>query len=302
MNNNPHPAETDSDVPRDAIVATGPPEHLAICSLVLNAVGIRHTLDLTRSALITPVESAGIARHHLEQYFEENKNWPEPPQTLHIEKPPGNPPTLLLIGLLAIFFLITGPWDAHSPWFAKGAVDSQLILHNGEWWRLITALTLHADQVHLLGNCIIGGFLVHLLCRTIGSGVGWSALIVCGALGNFLNIAARDVVHHSVGFSTSIFAAIGMFSGLQILAGRRNLLRNLVIPLGAGASLLALLGVEGERTDIGAHFFGFFCGLILGLLIRHFNIIRYSVTASVQEKLLVLTLSMVGISWVIAWS
>ena len=283
------------------VVASGPPEHLATCSLVLNAVGIKHSLDLSHSLLITPSDSAEAARYHLEQYFEENANWPETPQSLQIERQPGTPPTILLIGMMALFFIITGPWDDASPWFMTGALDSQAVLHNGEWWRLVTALTLHADQVHLLGNCIIGGFLVHLLCKTVGSGMGWFLLITCGALGNYLNIVARDTVHYSVGFSTSIFAAIGIFSGLQILAGRKNLLRNLVIPLGAGVGLLALLGVEGERTDLGAHFFGFICGLGMGITIRHFNILRHSVTISLQEKLLMLTLSMIGICWVVAW-
>lgn len=292
-----HPHE-----PPESIIASGPPEHLATCSLVLNAVGIKHSLDLRRSSLLTPSGSADAARYHLKQYFEENANWPEVPQSLQIEGQPGNPPTILLIGMMALFFIITGPWDDASQWFTAGAIDSHGVLDNGEWWRLVTALTLHADQVHLLGNCIIGGFLVHLLSKTVGSGLGWFALITCGALGNYLNIAARDTVHHSVGFSTSIFAAIGIFSGLQILAGKKNLLKNLIIPLGAGAGLLALLGVEGERTDIGAHFFGFVCGLGFGIAIRHFNMLRHSVTGSLQEKLLVLTMSIVGICWVVAWS
>ena len=54
------------------------------------------------------------------------------------------PPTLLCMAALAIFFACTGPWTEGNPWFATGAVDSLAIVQ-GQWWRLVTALTLHAD-------------------------------------------------------------------------------------------------------------------------------------------------------------
>ena len=41
------------------------------------------------------------------------------------------------------------------------AGDSAAILNNFQLYRLVTALTLHADIVHLLGNCFLGGFLLH---------------------------------------------------------------------------------------------------------------------------------------------
>ena len=47
---------------------------------------------------------------------------------------------LLLIG----FFAITGPRAARSAWFEHGSADATRMMA-GEWWRAITALTLHAD-------------------------------------------------------------------------------------------------------------------------------------------------------------
>jgi membrane associated rhomboid family serine protease len=292
---------SDHDGDEFRIVATGPPEHLAICSLVLNAVGIPHFIDPSQAGLSVPADSAAAAKYHIEQYFEENTGWPEPPPSFPAQPRAGNPPTLAAVGGLVLFYLVTGPWNVQTPWFKNGAIDSQAILEQGEWWRLITALTLHADLLHLVGNCLIGGILVHLLCRTVGSGLGWTLLIVSGALGNYLNIALRDSVHYSVGFSTSIFAAIGIFSGLQISAGRSFNVKKLLIPLGAGAGLLALLGVEGERTDLGAHFFGFLCGIAMGILVTKTGLLRRAAAAAFQQKLYILALSLVGICWVLAW-
>ena len=38
------------------------------------------------------------------------------------------------------------------------------------------------------------------------------------------------------------------------------------LPLAAALGLLGLLGSSGENTDLGAHLFGFGCGIVLGLL------------------------------------
>lgn len=295
LHNGPDPPEDLGD----PVVASGSPGYLALCSLVLSAVGIRHALNPLHSKLTVPPELADAARHHLDSYFEENRGWPERPPPPHTAGYTGNPPTVLMIGSLAVFYLVTGPWEDNN-WFTRGAIDSKMILEQGEWWRLVTALTLHADQVHLLGNCIIGGFIVHLLSRTIGYGLAAFLLIFCGALGNFFNIAIREAAHLSVGFSTAVFAGIGLLSGLQVFTGPLTRLRNLLVPIGAGAGLLAMLGTEGERTDLGAHFFGFVCGLGLGILARRFNIEKVINRSGLQEKVFILTMAVILVSWSLA--
>ena len=245
-------------------VAQGSAQHLATCSLVLSAMGIDHLK--TETTLLVQPEDENRASRHLQAYLEENENWPPPPAYLQERKQTAQPPTLLMIGGLFLFYQLTGSWEQTNPWFQAGAIDSSRILDHGEWWRLFTALSLHADGMHLLGNCIIGGFMVHLLCKAIGSGTGWLLLLVAGASGNLLNIALRSTPHHSVGFSTAVFAAIGMFTGLQLKRNKFSPM-GIILPLGAGLSLLAFLGTEGERTDLGAHLLGFCCGIFAGLLV-----------------------------------
>lgn len=292
-----HERQDESDSPQ---VFTGTAEYLQTCSLVLSAVGINHSIDPDKSTLTVPAPYSDAARHQLELYFQENTGWPERSVPTKTPVSTEKPPTLLLIGGLAIFFLVTGSWQDNAIWFGSGAIDSKAILEQGQWWRLVTALTLHADPVHLLGNCVIGGFLVHMLCKTIGSGLGWFSLLFCGALGNFLNILLRGEVHHSVGFSTSIFAAIGLFSGLQLFTSNKTLLKELLIPLGAGAGLLAMLGTEGERTDIGAHFFGFACGLAFGFFLNRFDINKIALHRRLQQTLFMLSLLVIILSWMVA--
>ncbi len=281
-------------------VASADQDDLDTCSLVLSAVGIPHLIDPDRGLLLVEAADEAAARRHLRAFAEENRDWP--PQPAHDLPGPaaGDPPTLLTMGALAVFHLLTGPWTDHNPWFLAGAVDSRAILEQHQWWRLITALTLHADAVHLLGNCIIGGLMVHLLCKTVGHGTGWLLLLATGAAGNLLNIALRSQEHLSVGFSTSVFAAIGCFSSLQAGTGRRSMIRQILLSLGAGAALLALLGTEGERTDLGAHLFGFLSGLAAGALIRPTGLLGLASARNLQGSLFLLAQALVLACWLLA--
>jgi len=171
--------------------------------------------------------------------------------------------------LMVLFHVITGPWSWHSKWFRQGAVALRPILEQGEWWRLFTALTLHADVVHLAGNVLIGGMVVHFLCVEIGSGLGWSLLVLAGAAGNYLNLIWRHGEHLSIGFSTAVFGAVGLLCGLKVKSLVRW--RELLLPLGAGGGLLAMIGTSGERTDLGAHIFGLAVGIVFGALFALFG-------------------------------
>jgi membrane associated rhomboid family serine protease len=279
-------------------IACGTPDRLSGYALVLAAMEIDWMED--GDCLLVPEPVAETARGQLQAYEEENRNWPPPPAWLEREKEPlPRPPTLVMIGMLFLFFQITGPWDAGSPWFAHGAIDSKQILEHGQWWRLFTALTLHADANHLLGNVLIGGFIVHLLCRTIGYGTAWLLLLLTGGLGNYVNIALRGQEHHAVGFSTAVFAAIGMFSGLR-LHGEKGASGQVLIALGAGAGLLAFLGSEGKQTDLGAHLFGFACGILVGLMARITGLADTGADIRRQRSLLLLSLTLITLCWWLA--
>ncbi|MCI5124242.1 MAG: rhomboid family intramembrane serine protease [Candidatus Electrothrix sp. AR5] len=187
-----------------------------------------------------------------------------------------------------------------NPWFKAGAVDSPAILEQGEWWRLVTALTLHADQMHLVGNTVIGGVIVHLLCKSTGYGMGWLILLLAGMTGNFLNIILRDTPHYSVGFSTAVFAAVGILCGRQLNNKASTIVRQVVLPLGAGVGLLAMLGSEGERTDFGAHLFGLACGLIYGLLLQLTDLDLLGNRRGLQLALFLVALFLIVLCWLLA--
>src|SRR5437867_4151193 len=153
---------------------------------------------------------------------------------------------LLLIGL----FAITGSRAGRSEWFQHGGADATRMMA-GEWWRAVTALTLHADAPHLLGNALAGALLVTAVCQQLGPGVGLWLVLLAGAGGNALTAAVHGAGHVSVGASTAIFGAVGILAGLRILTPGRvgSRLGKWWVVTATSLVLLALLGTGPNAGD-----------------------------------------------------
>lgn len=163
--------------------------------------------------------------------------------------------------LLAAVFALSGARAGGSAWFARGSAEAGRMLA-GEWWRAVTALTLHADAPHLLGNAIAAALLVSVVCQAVGLGVGLWLVLLAGALGNVVAALVQRGPYVSVGASTAIFGALGILTTLRVLTPAR-------VRVGARrpwvilAAMLVLLVVFGTGPDVDV--LGHLCGLLAGL-------------------------------------
>jgi membrane associated rhomboid family serine protease len=277
-------------------------------ALVLRAANIPSVIEFEKRSWVIKVSPLHEQRalQEIAAFMEENSDWPPFRPQKKIPIPvltKYQPPTILMMGALVIFFVITGPWSDGSVWFSEGAVSGKQILDNGQWYRLVTALTLHADVVHLFGNILIGGVMVHFLCRLFGNGLGWLLILASGTLGNLMNILLHGSSHNSVGFSTAVFGTIGILSGYQAASKKSATIKDILLPLAAGAGLLAFLGAGGPRTDLGAHFFGLLAGAVLGGLLVFLPSQQILIQkTSLQANLFIASLVIVGLSWWFAMS
>ena len=243
-------------------------------SLVLDARSVPCMIEVRDGGwhLLVPLEQYERALFELRSYVRENTNWPPPP-------PQARPlfentlATISILILLATFHNLTHidiplPGISMPDWVDIGNAQAAKIL-DGQWWRLVTALTLHADWAHLSSNLAIGGIFVIFLCRELGSGLAWSLLLSAGVLGNLVNACVQSPGHSSVGASTAVFGAVGILASLSLVRYRHQLQRRWLLPVAAALALLAILGTEGKNTDIGAHLFGFVYGSFLGLITEY---------------------------------
>ena len=172
------------------------------------------------------------------------------------------------VGLtLPIFYSITVQWLAALPWFARGAADAARILQ-GELWRTVTALTLHADVAHLMSNAVAAALFLSAVSSMVGAGLGGALVLLAGAGGNLANAFVHGSPHVSVGASTAVFGAVGLLGSLGLTRRRRSALSRwrAWLPVAAALALLGMLGSGGQRVDIWAHLFGLLAGGVLGIL------------------------------------
>lgn len=248
--------------------------------LVLTALQIDYEVERIdgRWVIVVPRESVSRARVELSEYDEEKRRPPVGILPLP-EVSTGWRGVITYIGVLLMVALFArqGTWG--HDWLGLGRIDSVRIL-GGEWWRTVTALTLHADFSHLAGNIVFGAFFGLYAGRYLGSGIGWAAILGGGALGNALNVLIQPGRHLAIGASTAVFAALGL---LAAYTWRRGFLRNTpwrmrIAPIVAGIGLLAFTGtgsgVEGDNVDILAHLTGFIAGFGMGVALAALELPR----------------------------
>lgn len=229
---------------------------------------------------------------------------------------------LVFLGLFLFHGLTQGWWIGILPpetWIDLGGLDAASVWTRGEWYRVVTALTLHANSTHIFGNIVFGCVALVMLCRRTGTGLGWFAALAAGALGNTAMLFLRHDQYLSIGFSTAIFGAMGVLCSLAAVLSESRGWRRLVIPIAAGLAWLGLLGSGGrevrdwssdeprfampeqpDHTDVGAHFMGLAAGLPLGALIG-WHISRHGPPRAKTSVFWgALALGIVGACWALA--
>ena len=148
-----------------------------------------------------------------------------------------------------------------------GVMDSQAVSH-GQWWRLFTAISLHADAAHLIANVTTGFLLFGMAMARYGAGPALLATFLAGAGGNVAGFLVYPEPHRSLGASAMVMGALGLLAVEGIAAWRTTRATHLIRRGAAAAFLVLVLMGFAEGTDIVAHVGGFFCGAIIGVALH----------------------------------
>ncbi len=235
--------------------------------LVLDAVGIP-VETVQRDGwwiLVVRGDDLAMAAAELDAYRHENAEQPSEPSNGVRVYQGAAAAILVYAGILLLIATLAAQWAYGLEWLSVGRMQAGRVMA-GEWWRTVTALTLHLDAGHITSNLIFGAIFGFLAGRVLGGGVAWLAIVVAAALGNFINAVVQSPSHVSIGASTAVFAALGVIVAHALRPrslGRERPLRRWS-PLIGGVVLLAFTGVGGERTDVVAHLTGFLAGLLIG--------------------------------------
>lgn len=270
-------------------------------NLVLRALGVDALVlnDGGAYVLVVPREHALRCAVEIRQYDAEDKTPPAKLAPLPL-KGSGLPG---LGGYIACLLLVAIFQNQHAlshDWLEIGALDVAGV-HQGELWRLVTALTLHLDTAHLMGNLVVGGLFGFFLGRLLGDGMAWFCILLAAVAGNGMNAIVQQSYFSAAGASTAVFAALGLLCGYSWRVRNSSQLRWAArwAPLVAGVVLLTWLGTGGQQTDIVAHLTGFIAGTLLGAALPGMGLVQ-RIAPRGQLGLGVLSILMVTVAWLFA--
>ncbi|MGF1484124.1 MAG: rhomboid family intramembrane serine protease [Opitutales bacterium] len=258
-------------------------------ALVVLAMGLPYWLkpDGHRYRLFVPDDQLEAVREQLRKFQRESRGWPphppiQPVKSAHASLADFYGP----IGWVAVFSLAFAVQMAHPTLKDLGALNVERIADHGEFWRLATALLLHADLGHIVSNAISGACFGLLVQSLFGRVRAWLWIALTGILGNAINVLVYYPEQHlAIGASTAVFGALGLVIGGSMRAvltaeGRNReagAWKRRLAPLFAGIVLLGWFGGGGGvptdgsalTTDVLAHVWGFLTGLVLGFWIQN---------------------------------
>jgi rhomboid protease GluP len=250
--------------PASAVVFRGSKMLCHEYSLVLEARGIEHEAQEDESSWVlrVPASLRHRAYEEIGRYSVERGVRRSVPEVVK-PHPGAAVGVFIYVLLLIVTAYCAGNGTFGADWLALGSLDAGA---RGEWWRAVTALTLHLDQEHLLGNVLFGAVAGLAASRLLGPGIAWAGILGAAALANYAEILITPITHRAVGASTAVFAALGMLSGMawrqRLTLRERQWYR--WAPLIAGICLLTLLGAGSAHVDVLGHALGFLLGLGTG--------------------------------------
>lgn len=271
-------------------------------SLVLISQEIESTIEYDseqrRWYLIVETGQGEKCRRALSLYIHENRGWfhwqRQALESFHLEFP------WAVLGWAAFVIAVFICGERVDALKQAGVQDSDLAAQ-GEWWRLVTATTLHADLDHLISNIVSGSVMFSLCWSRFGVGLGVGGAILSGVGGNLFAWAFASHAYRSLGASGMVMGGLGMLAVDAVANWRRSPLpfRTVIGGFIAGCLLFVWFGTN-PGSDVAAHLGGFLSGCLIGAFCGLF---KADFRKRIEFQLIPFALGcgLVALSWTLAF-
>ncbi len=175
------------------------------------------------------------------------------------------------IALLVINIIVFVLSNTAMYWlYDKGAMVTDIVLGEGQYYRLFSAMFLHADVQHLFNNMLILGLAGAIVEHYTGHMFFLFLYFLSGIFGNMISMAyeiQNGLSWISVGASGAIMGIVG-FVTVWIIRNRRKFIRNrnVVFRLLLLASTVLYSCFFQQGANTAAHLGGFLTGFVLGVI------------------------------------
>ncbi|MBC7902715.1 MAG: rhomboid family intramembrane serine protease [Gemmatimonadaceae bacterium] len=194
--------------------------------------------------------------------MEDERPWPYP------QKDFSTTPLLLWINIgVYIFLMVSGAGISEIKTAALmkyGAIHSESV-YNGQWWRLVTGIFLHAGYLHLIGN-MVGLYIAGIYLEPIIGPIKFALIyFLAGVLSSFICMPWLSGAV-GVGASGAILGMFGAFLSLYTVRKSFSVIKpEYFINIGIYVSFIVISGFLNPQINNAAHIAGFVIGALLGL-------------------------------------
>ncbi len=191
------------------------------------------------------------------------------------------------IAVLACLLVSVACWHPErSLYFQLAAVPSR-VLQEGEFYRLVTALAVHADLRHFLSNALLLGIFAYLLYGYYGFWVFPAGGVLLGAAVNYLSLLTYPPEIRLVGASGMIYGMAAFWLTMYMLVERRlSLGRRILHAVGVGLILLVPPALD-RAVSYRSHGIGLGLGVVFAMAYfsRHRERIRSEEVRELEPEL-----------------
>ncbi len=152
-----------------------------------------------------------------------------------------------------------------------GALYGPLVVKQGEWWRLLSAMFLHGGMTHILMNMVSLYIIGRGMELYFPKAAYLAIYLFSGLTGGLLSLYMHPM-SVGVGASGAIFGVFGALAGFflahrkRIGAYSREFMKDFVVILG----LNLMLGLSISSIDMSAHIGGLVVGMLGGYMVAKY--------------------------------
>lgn len=161
-----------------------------------------------------------------------------------------------------VFSLLLGLGVGRGEVLVRLGAMVPILVVDGQYWRLVSAIFLHANLVHLLLNAVGLSIFGNLVESVLGSGRMLAVYLVSGFVASAVSFAFGSVGTIAVGASGAIFGLLGTWLAYNLRRSGLSLARSNV----QGALLLIGLNLAIGFTVPGIDNLAHVGGLVAGIL------------------------------------
>jgi membrane associated rhomboid family serine protease len=179
---------------------------------------------------------------------------------------------LILVNVLAFLFeIFAGGWNDPEVLHRIGAVEPDAVVAQGEYWRLFTALFLHAGFLHLAFNLFALYVLGPPLERSIATIRFLACYLISGLASSAGVVALTEVglvqVGQLIGASGCIMGVVGAWAGLLLRHRHAPFAKQRLANIGLIVAIQIAFDLSTPQVSMAAHMCGLVAGFFLGLIL-----------------------------------